>query len=137
VATVGACGDSTGPQTVELVRNRAKWEARGPEAYTFEYHRSCGECLPEWVRPVRISVDGGVVTAVVLAATSEPVDPPDFRFTIDSLFAQVERTIAQRPYRLTVEYDPALGYPRSMAVDLDRTAVDDEGGFGAHLVSTP
>jgi hypothetical protein len=129
VAAATACGDSTGPTMAELFVNRATWSARGPPSYTFEYRRSCGECPVGADQPVSITVVDGEVASVVKIPTGEAVPPPAFRLTIDSLFVQIANTLAQRPYRFTARYDPILGYPLSVAVDLDRQMVDDEWGF--------
>jgi uncharacterized protein DUF6174 len=132
-AATAACSDSLAPEAA-FALNRAKWSAQHLDTYTFEYHRSCGECLPEWLVPVRITVVNGEVIAVVGIATGDTVPPPAFRLTIDSLFAQVANILEQNPYRFTITYDRKVGYPMSMSVDYDRQMVDDEGGFSARLV---
>ena len=45
---------------------------------------------------------------------------------IDALFDDVQGRLDQHAARLTVEYDPTLGYPRSIVVDVAAMAVDDE-----------
>jgi len=129
-----ACGDATGPSMVDLMMNRAKWDARGPDSYTFEYRRSFCECSPEMLQPVRITVAQGQVVAVVNVVTGDTVPPPAFRFTIDGLFDDVAQTIAGKPYRMWVTYDLQLGYPTEAIADLDEQMVDDDWGFSVrHL----
>jgi hypothetical protein len=74
------------------------------------------------------------VTSVVRVGTGEPVPPPAFRLTVDSLFAQLAHTLEQKPYRIAITFDARLGYPATVSYDLDRQMVDDEGGFSARLV---
>ena len=50
-------------------------------------------------------------------------------FRAHGLFDAVAQTIAGRPYRMWVTYDPRLGYPTSAAADLDKLMVDDDWGF--------
>ena len=135
VVAAAACGDATGPETALFAINRAKWSAQRLDTYTFDFQRSCGECLPGWVIPVRITVVNGEVTSVIRIATGDTVALPAFRLTIDSLFTELANTLARKPYRLTVAYDRTLGYPAAVTIDYDRQMVDDEGGFFARLVS--
>jgi hypothetical protein len=134
VVAAAACGDATGPESLQFVLNRAKWDAKGPNTYAFEYQRSSCECLPEMVQRVRITVVNGEVTTVTSVPTGEPVTRPAFQITIDSLFAYLANTLQQDPYRMTIAYDAVLGYPTAVFVDYDRQMVDDEGGFSARLV---
>jgi hypothetical protein len=134
-AFAAACADSIGPESAMLALNRAKWSAQGIDTYTFDYHRSSCECLPEWLEPVRITVVDGQVTSVIKIATGEAVPAPAFRLTIDSLFVELANTLKGNPCRLTVSYDGRRGYPTTVSVDYDKQMVDDEGGFFARLVS--
>jgi len=129
LGAVIACGDATGPSMVEFMMNRAKWDARGPDSYTFEYRRSYCECTPEMLQAVRITVAQGQVVLVVSVLTGDSVPPPAFQFTIDGLFDNVARTIAGKPYRMWVTYDPQLGFPSEAVADLDEQMVDDDWGF--------
>jgi len=129
LGAVIACGEVTGPSLVDFALNRAKWNARGPDSYSFEYRRAGCECTPDALQPVRITVAQGQVVAVVNVLTGDTVPAPAFRYTIDGLFDAVAQTIAGRPYRMWVTYDPRLGYPTSAAADLDRLMVDDDWGF--------
>ena len=134
ILAVTGCRDLFGP-AAELAVNRAKWRAARPEAYTYEYARVCGECSPDWVQPVRITVEGDAVTSVVVIATGAPVAPPAFRLTMDSLFTRLESAIGQGVHRIAIQYDRRLGYPTSAYVDHDQQTVDDEWGFDARLVA--
>jgi len=129
LGAVIACGEATGPSLWDLSLNRAKWDARGPDSYSFEYRRAFCECTPEMVQPVRITVANGQVVAVVNVVTGDTIPAPAFRYTIDGLFDAVSQTIAGKPYRMSVNYDPQLGYPTSAIADLYEQMVDDDWGF--------
>lgn len=133
--TAMACEDSFAPETRALAVGRAKWSAQGIDTYTFEYHRACGECPSEWAATVRITVVNGQVTAVNRVPTGEPDSFPGFRLTIDTLFAQVGRTLEQKPYQLEVAYDRQFGYPSYLSVNYDQQMVDDEAAFFARFLA--
>jgi hypothetical protein len=130
-----ACGDSLAPESAAFAINRAKWSAKAIGTYTFEYHRSCGECQEVWAATVRITVVDGEVAAVNRVPTGEPDSFPGFRVTIDSLFEEVGHTLERKPYRLMVAYDHQFGYPSYVSVDYDQQMVDDEGGFFVRFLS--
>jgi hypothetical protein len=134
-AALVACGDATGPAD-DLARNRALWQAEGSADYEFGFQRLC-YCPEEAVRPVQIRVTADAVVSVI-DALGQPVDSLDvaryFTITIDSLFGVVEHAIAVDAHRLTVRYDPELGYPESIAIDYDAATVDEEMLLSAHLL---
>ena len=130
-----ACEDSLAPESAAFALSQAKWSAHGIDTYTFEYHRSCGECPSEWAATVRITVVNGQVTAVNRVPTDEPDSFPGFRVTIDSLFAQVGRTLEGNPYQIQIAYDREFGYPSYVSVNYDRQMVDDEAAFFVRFLS--
>jgi hypothetical protein len=136
VAALAACTEPNGPDT--LMANRMKWAVHGPEDYTYRLQISCF-CVPAWIQPVHISVRAGtMLTAVRAAATGDPLPPAEaalYQITIDSLFRWVESAIGGAADDVTVEYDAALGYPREVSIDYIASAIDDEIGFSALLVT--
>jgi hypothetical protein len=46
--------------------------------------------------------------------------------TVNGLFADVQARLDEGVARITVDYDPTYGYPRSIVVDVVAMAVDDE-----------
>jgi hypothetical protein len=95
-------------------------------SYEFTYTNSCGECLEAFARPYVIRVEAGEVVEVRDAQTA--ADPPSGfdAPTIVDLFDTVESMLDGEAYRLGVTYDPVMGYPTEISVDLDRLSVDDE-----------
>ena len=129
-----ACGDSLGPSSGFLAA-WARWQNRGPADYTYTLQRSCF-CGGEATQAVRITVAGGVVTAVVRESDGQPV-PPDqvnlfFRVTIDSLFGIVAHALAAAD-AVAARYDPFWGYPTTVSIDYLRNAIDDETSYTARL----
>jgi hypothetical protein len=46
--------------------------------------------------------------------------------TVEQIFSLIQSAITQNAHRVTVSYDPVLGYPRTVVIDYDPAAVDDE-----------
>ena len=57
-----------------------------------------------------------------------PVGEPvrGYLVTIDGVFDKIQAAIDQDAAEVTVEYDPARGYPRSVFVDYSRQVADEE-----------
>jgi hypothetical protein len=110
----------------ELSQNRQRWASSGIHEYEFDYQMSCF-CPPEATKPVHITVRQDAVASVVrnedglAAGTSYAAWP-----TVLGLFADIETRLDQGVSRITVDYDPTYGYPRSIVVDVAAMAVDDE-----------
>lgn len=119
------CGELLAPEA-ELEIAAARWESRGGPDYAFVLDRTC-ECLV--TGPVRLTVqDGEVFGAEALEGSSAPgtrPDPEQFP-SIDELFEQLRAAAAARPVRFEVAYDEALGYPRSVDVDISAQIADEE-----------
>ena len=128
----GACdGGPFGPSgaEAELRAARARWERQGAADYAYTVRRTCF-CGPDVAGPVRVEVRGGR-TVSVSPFEGRPLFPGAFDRldTVEEMFASVQDAIDAGPYLLDARYDPARGYPVSVAVDYERNAVDDEGGF--------
>ncbi len=126
------CDGPTEP-IMDFARNRDKWERAHLTSYRFEFQRFCF-CTPS--ERARITVSNGQVSSVILLSTGQPPDSSSAAFydiTIDDLFDELGEALAQAS-RVTVTYDPALGYPRTIAIDYYANAVDDEISYEAQLV---
>ena len=109
VPLVSACSTEEDERIDDLAAARAQWIAAAPAAYDFEYLRSC--FCPD-VFPARVYVDAGVVT-----------------LTVEQLFNELEELIRLEPFQLEVRYDPALGYPSYVSVDIEERMVDEEFSY--------
>ena len=131
----------------EVDKNRKLWISIRPYAYSFEYqYRSF--LSPEYIAPVRISVEDGRVSNVVFteptkvlgndwgsSAGSEypafkplPADVQGRYMTIDQLFNDIREDIHFSD-NVQVEYDPDTGYPIHVSVDPYFNTIDDEYSY--------
>jgi hypothetical protein len=114
-----------------LIEARSRWNAQVSDDYTFRLERGSCECLPEWLHPLRIEVRSGVVVEVEDLETGTTAATDGRARTVVDLFEWVEHLIGIDAYRLTVEYDPQLGYPTFISWDEDVQVADDEGTYTA------
>jgi hypothetical protein len=127
------CG-TTGPsdpldrERERLEQARAQWRSLGIADYRFTFQRSCF-CAPSLREPALVNVIRGSIVSVESAA-GEPQDPA-FYYTVEELFALIEEAIDQGAARLSVTYDPGLGYPTSGHIDRSEMIADEELGFEA------
>ena len=128
-----ACGSSpASPAQAELDRHRTLWEANRSGDYAFEYRPVCF-CVREFVQPVEVKVGNGVVESVTYIESGESAATNGFPFyhTIDGLFDKIQDAIDREAARLTVSYDPEIGYPTSVSIDYALNIADEEFSFTA------
>lgn len=123
-----ACSDPLGPHEGRLEEARVAWALAGPAGYEFVFQRFCF-CGPDTVRPVRIDVRFGEVSAVTVVETDEPLADLSSFPTIEDLFAEIEDAIERDAYSLDARYDGDLGYPVDVSIDYIENAVDEEMAF--------
>lgn len=114
-----------------LADARARWAAQGADDYTFRLQRGSCECLPEWMHPLRIRVMDGVVAEVTDLTAGTTMVADERARTVAELFALVEDLLDRGASQLSVVYHASLGYPTSIAWDVDRAIADDEGRYDA------
>lgn len=131
-ATGGAC--DTGvlrPQQDALHAARERWAAAEPTSYTFEVQRVCF-CIEQYVRPMRIAVEDGVVVSAVYAddGTAIPgeIEPP----TVTDLLDEIQTAIDEEADSIEASYDAEFGYPLDVSIDFIERAVDEEMAFRVH-----
>jgi hypothetical protein len=104
-----------------------QWTKQLPASYSFTWMQSC-ECISDMTRPIRIGVTSGQITSAVYvddqAAVGALVRP--YLLTIDGVFDKIQAANDQGAAEVTVDYDPARGYPTSVFVDYSRQAADEE-----------
>lgn len=122
--------------TQEIEEARAKWAEQGWTDYSFDFNWSCF-CVEEYVAPVTITVQNGVVTDVVYRDVGESVsfEFMDNFFTIVRLFDELEQLATADPGAMTAEFDPVSGVPTSAFIDYHEVFVDDEKGWNAGNVT--
>jgi hypothetical protein len=126
----------TEPTSVEALNAALdRWEARGPSNYDLVVHRGPCECLPQDMVSVIVRVRDGQVATVSNYQTGEEIGIPPFHaMRVEELFGLIDSALAQNAYRVAVRYDVVLGYPRAVAIDYSREAVDDEMLLAAELI---
>ena len=116
-----ACGGNAAAEArTEALR---RWEASGPDDYRFVWRTSA------MVGQTRLAVevrDGAVVAVDPLQEGWRMLE--DESLTVERIFAELAE-IQQQADAVDVVYDPELGHPRSVAVDVIEEAVDDEYAF--------
>lgn len=122
---------SDAPEQHQLDSALQTYESHEPDAYSFTYSRSCGECDPQSVQPIRISVSNDHITSAVYVETEAavPASVSANLKTLRGLFDTVQRMIDDDAASVVVTYDVELGYPKTGSFDPIAEAVDDEWGF--------
>ena len=108
-----------------LAGHQAQWQSKQVDSYTFTIS---GQCFCPFTDPVDVTVADGVVTNVKRAG--QPVQPNEVQGvpkTVPELFALVSAQAGAAS--VTVEWDPAFGFPTSIQVDSIANAIDDEFGY--------
>lgn len=124
-AVAGCDGNFAGVGEIgDLSRARARWQASGLTDYDFTFQRAC---FCEFRGPVLVTVRQGVVQSATIIATGEALTATELERvpTVDGLF-EIAAHAATAADRVSVRYDPVLGYPTLIDVDWIANAVDDE-----------
>jgi hypothetical protein len=127
VATVGlasGCHHVDDSATTAMTTAHARWTAAAPDHYRMTWYEM-GQ-----VGTTRIDLeirDGRAVSVTALSDDLKRMPVGDL--DVETVFARLER--AQRSAdQVTSTYDATLGYPTSVRVDVDESAIDDEYEFG-------
>jgi len=114
----------------DLDAARARWERADIRSYEFRLRVGCF-CPPNIIFPVIMTVQNGVNTDAEYAQEPKEITTDFFKQydTIDKLFEVVQKAIDDRVDSLTVVYESANGYPKSINIDRIKDAVDDEIAF--------
>jgi hypothetical protein len=93
-------------------------------SYDFVYHEGglAGTCA------LLVQVRGNRVSSAEVQHACAWIDSSD-ALTIDAVFAKL-RAAYHDSDKVTAAYDGRYGFPKSVSVDVDRNAIDDEWGFG-------
>lgn len=126
------CSDLFGPtsEAGRLERNQRLWRAAAVDDYRMTVKLQgawfYGAVVVE-VRngtPVSVTPHGpSTLPAEYITTAFQDLD------TVEELFTAVQRAIDQKPERLEVKYDPRLGAPTYLYVDVSANIADEEHGF--------
>jgi hypothetical protein len=107
-----------------LAQAEARWQKVRPLSYEFDVEVRCF-CVGLLQKPASFRVAGTDV---------RPLQDlqPDARWTygfcdtVEKLFAAIRRSLTRGQYKVSIEYDPNLGYPVKADVDPKERTFDDE-----------
>jgi hypothetical protein len=130
LAGVLACQSPLSPgEREDLHEAEARWASRGFINYSIESRSSCfcGMEVLEWVR---IEVVAGQVTRVTMLESGEVITDArrSYWSTVEELFDSIRESHGQDYLSdVTVEFDPALGFPTEVVWIADDN-IQDAGG---------
>jgi hypothetical protein len=132
VLALATAGCLTSPDEAgELGRQRQKWESQGITDYRVLSRMICF-CVGDATTPVVLHVLNRRLVSVSRADDLSPVPPTDWAFryyTIDEMFDLIADAQARGASEVRVTYDPLLGYPTSVYLDMSSRVADDERQF--------
>ena len=126
--TLTSCSSMVSPDE-QLASARSLWAQRAPASYSITLRRGC-ECLPESTGPATVTVSNGAIS-VHYTSTGAAVPKayaavfPD----VEGLFDLIETAQKNNYYKVDVEYDSELGYPKLISIDINKQMIDDEFGI--------
>ncbi len=104
---------------IELGAAWGRWESNRPPGYRMSFQVSCNLCY--WATPgTEVEVHGAA------PADAEAAGDPG-ELTVDVLFAALADSIGASRYQ--VAFDPRLGYPISIDIDLYGSTTEDDQWF--------
>jgi hypothetical protein len=124
------CGDDglTDAGVLDLTRAQGRWTRSGLSGatYTMRQRRAC-YCLDSGI-PFIVRVSGNRVVSVTDPRTGVAVPAEQLAWfrTVDELFTETRVGMGTKDVLTAVEFDAALGYPRTLSLDPVPGAVDDE-----------
>ena len=127
---LAACslGNAAGGQS-EIEQNKEKWQNQGISHYRYHLLVGCF-CVFRGDMPLIIEVQDGKAVSMEYQSGNE-IEPPNREIfkkyeTIDLIFAELEAGLNGAADEVTVQYDPAYGFPAEASIDAVKEAVDDE-----------
>lgn len=133
LAALAGCSSTESEAIRMLKQNEKKWAEQSQffkQSYTYTIRIGCF-CPNDITSPVSILVDSGKTESIVYEDDRTPATNEVFTTidTIEDLFAIIRNAINDKVDELTVEYDPILGYPVTISIDPNKSAVDEERGY--------
>jgi hypothetical protein len=130
LVTLPACSSSDHDIREAIAENRALWEMRRPDTYSFVVLEGCF-CGPPANLSLRTVVEGdSVVLVEIVPDESNDPHPPEPQLawgrTIDDLFDEILSMADMDPAVLDVTWDPEWGIPLTVSYDWRTNVADDE-----------
>jgi len=94
-------------------------------AYTFVIQRSC-ECTADVARAMRATVSDGEVISAIYVDTQADVPEALWPRSIEGVFDQIQAAYDDDAFEINITYDIEQGFPRSVYIDFDDAAADEE-----------
>ena len=107
----------------DLEPARQRWAEAGLDAYTMTLQRICFCPSPDYTGPFDVTVRNGALASVELDGA---VVDDERGMTVDELFELLDEAYARGAARVTVAFDPDLGYPTNVSIDYDTRMADEE-----------
>ena len=102
----------------------ARWEAKEPAAYSFEYHYCSGMCAS---CDIRVTVENGTITNAVWKGPCSEQDI-DRAPTVENVFDMAAGDRFAPDFE--VRYDPVWGFPASVSTRCGGQSIDCGTGYG-------
>jgi len=133
LAALSGCGEDplSVAETLDLVAAEQRWAERGFDDYAFTTRRTCF-CDPDLLLRVEVEVRGGRVAGVrdLAADTLLSAELNGAWYTIDDLFQIIRQGAGGgQVSNIAVAFDPALGYPTTIATRYDPSILDAGGSY--------
>ena len=113
----------------DLAQAKAKWIKADVKQYRMDQSVSCF-CYFENPEANTWSINETIGGEILI--NDEPnIKSYPFAKTVNQLFGAIEEYINREPYPnvISVEYNPLIGFPQSLYVDLDEMIADEEIGW--------
>lgn len=112
-----------------LDQQRALWELKGIDNYSFTFHRFTF-FMPE-EEDIVVTVEAGQVVSAFYTPSGEALSDSRVKnlATIDDLFDMVQDAINKQVYELQVKYDSEYGYPAYIFINVEAEMYDEEMAY--------
>lgn len=116
--------DSVGGPGKALDEHLKAWRQVEPAAYEFEYADVCfcADAGMWW----RIQVNNRAFVSATLVDPSTPAQRAPRRLTMDSVFAEARKALADDKASVSIDYDALWHNPSAIRVDPRANLIDDE-----------
>jgi hypothetical protein len=109
----------------QLAAAEARWMANKPQTYEFEIKMFCPGNFVMRCDPIVFRVHGGnptLISGEVLLSMAYGSTAADNYGSVERQFEFIRQQLAKPHYRMEVNYDPTLGYPKRIFIDPERYA---------------